>query len=76
MQKIETLDTLENLANRLEYLVSSHYSFLHEAKEGGVEPNASEIHGYMQLHNQVVTDLRTFRTELQPLLFPSNTKTS
>lgn len=72
MQKINALDTLENITNQLEYLVSTHYSFLHEIQEGGLNPKSTEINGYMDLHNGIVKSLKTFQNDLKPLLFPNN----
>ncbi|CAA6802526.1 MAG: Unknown protein [uncultured Sulfurovum sp.] len=71
MKANEAQDRLKDITDKIEYLTSTHFAYLNEVNEGGCIPSPSEICGYMDLNQGILKELRTFYTELEPLLFPS-----
>jgi hypothetical protein len=72
MRANEAQDTLRDITDKIEYLTSTHYSYLNSIKGGELDPNSHEIGGYMDLHRSIIEELRAFENALEPLLFPKS----
>jgi len=68
MQKIDALDTLESITNKLEFLLSSTYFMMLAQKDGDIDFKSEEVLGFYEISNEVTEALKTYRVELHPLI--------
>jgi len=68
MEKIDALDTLENITNKLEFLLSSTYFMMLAQKNGDIDLKGEEISGFYEISNEVVDALKTYMVDVSPLI--------
>jgi hypothetical protein len=68
MQRIDVLDTLENITNKVDYLFSSTYFMMLAQKNGHIDFKSEELMGFGDLSNGLLEELKTYYNELKPHL--------